>query len=269
MEMFYHTLSFVLLFPQQEMVFSALPLRGHSPTPSHVFTIMFHGITPIHPPTTTPKVTKLVSFLPEQFTQNSKSEKVLIYSSLPSIDSKDSKIPKPEGKAGRPGCGGYNLEKALNWDAERFKNLKVGLHLSIFLKYLYNIRNMFTGLLRNIVTLVKARNFKLQLFCFRFTKRFVCGCYGCLILTFFQGSRPFPELADYHGSWPVRDMIQMQLKILLPRCNTKVLINFNQLHHFRRSWEAVVECIRSSHDKNLLSVLFCWFCLYVLRNELR
>jgi hypothetical protein len=211
-EMFCHTLSLVLLSPQEEIAFSALPLRGRSPTPSRIFTTMSHGITPIPPPTPTPKVIKLVSFSPEQFTQNSESEKVSTYSSLSSIDSKDSKIPKPEGEAGRPGRGGYNLEKALNWDAERFKNLKVGLHLSIFFSSLHNIRNTFTGLLRSIVTLAKARNFKLRLLCFRFTKKYVCGCYGCLILTSLKALGHFPELADYHGSWPVGDMIQMQLK---------------------------------------------------------
>ncbi|KAG2335429.1 hypothetical protein BDR05DRAFT_954080 [Suillus weaverae] len=104
------------------------------------------GTLPVPSRAPTPKVVKSVSFA----TENGESEKVSIYSSLSSLSSKDSKILKPEGEAGRPGRGGYNLEKALNWDVNRFKSLKA--------------------------------------------------------LT------QFPELADYHGCWPVGDIIQMQLK---------------------------------------------------------
>lgn len=34
-------------------------------------------------------------------------------------------IPKPAGEAGRPGRGGYNLEKVLGWHADELKQLKV------------------------------------------------------------------------------------------------------------------------------------------------
>ncbi|KAG1846346.1 hypothetical protein C8R48DRAFT_779576 [Suillus tomentosus] len=130
-EMFCPTLSFVLISPQEEMIFSTLPLRGLTLTPSHVFTTTSRATTPIRSRASTPKVTKLVSFSEEQFTQKSESEKVSTYSSLSSISSKDSKILKPEGEAGRPGRGGYNLEKALNWDVDRFKDLKEYVHRSI------------------------------------------------------------------------------------------------------------------------------------------
>lgn len=46
------------------------------------------------------------------------------YSSLSEIEEIEEKIPKPRGEIGRPGRGGYNLEKQLNWDGvvlERFK----------------------------------------------------------------------------------------------------------------------------------------------------
>ncbi|KAJ3709919.1 hypothetical protein EV361DRAFT_955507 [Lentinula raphanica] len=33
-------------------------------------------------------------------------------------------IPKPEGEAGRPGRGGYNLQTILNWPNKRFKEVK-------------------------------------------------------------------------------------------------------------------------------------------------
>ncbi|KAG1802903.1 uncharacterized protein HD556DRAFT_1437962 [Suillus plorans] len=130
-EMFCPTLSFVLISPQEEMIFSTLPLRGLTLTPSRVFTTTSRATTPIRSRASTPKVTKLVSFSEGQFTQNSESEKVSAYSSLSSISSKDSKILKPEGEAGRPGCGGYNLEKALNWDVDCFKDLKEYIHRSI------------------------------------------------------------------------------------------------------------------------------------------
>lgn len=36
------------------------------------------------------------------------------------------KIPKPSGEAGRPNCGGYNLERKLRWEKEVFEEIKVG-----------------------------------------------------------------------------------------------------------------------------------------------
>lgn len=36
------------------------------------------------------------------------------------------KIPKPCGEAGRPNCGGYNLERKLKWEKELFEEIKVG-----------------------------------------------------------------------------------------------------------------------------------------------
>ena len=34
-------------------------------------------------------------------------------------------IPKPNGKAGRPGRGGYNVEESLGWPAKEYRQLKV------------------------------------------------------------------------------------------------------------------------------------------------
>ncbi len=42
----------------------------------------------------------------------------------------DDKLPKPEGEVGRPGRGGYNLQKALKWDSTTFDKVKVGVHLN-------------------------------------------------------------------------------------------------------------------------------------------
>ncbi|KAI9459799.1 hypothetical protein HD554DRAFT_2176858 [Boletus coccyginus] len=46
-------------------------------------------------------------------------------SSLTSIESSSNKIPKPDGEAGRPGRGGYNLEAQLAWDKAVFSKLKM------------------------------------------------------------------------------------------------------------------------------------------------
>lgn len=39
----------------------------------------------------------------------------------------DDKIPKPDGEPGRPGRGGYNLERAINWPAKEYKKLKASI----------------------------------------------------------------------------------------------------------------------------------------------
>ncbi|KAG1779845.1 hypothetical protein EV702DRAFT_1195206 [Suillus placidus] len=87
--------------------------------------IVFFPLTPILSRPPTPKVAKAVSFSAEQISQAS------IGSSLSSIASHESKIPKPDGEAGRPSRGGYNLEIALKWDAGRFKAFKECVHASI------------------------------------------------------------------------------------------------------------------------------------------
>ena len=35
------------------------------------------------------------------------------------------RIPKPPGEAGRSNCGGFNLEKALNWDGDKYDKMTV------------------------------------------------------------------------------------------------------------------------------------------------
>ena len=49
------------------------------------------------------------------------------YSSSDDDDSENDKelIPKPEGEAGRPGRGGYNLEDKLGWRRKEFQQMKV------------------------------------------------------------------------------------------------------------------------------------------------
>jgi hypothetical protein len=61
----------------------------------------------------------------------SDSESFSDLSSLTDSDSEDKEdedlIPKPEGEAGRPGRGGYNLENALGWPGKEYRLLKVRL----------------------------------------------------------------------------------------------------------------------------------------------
>ncbi|KAG1778623.1 hypothetical protein EV702DRAFT_1044485 [Suillus placidus] len=161
-----------LLAALEEMAFSTLPLRGCTFTPSRIFMTTSHGTLPIPSHVPTPKVVKSVSFA----TENSESDKVSTYSSLSSLSSKDSKILKLEGEAGRPGHGGYNLEKALNWDANRFKSLK-----------------------------------SIKRYCDVDTSKKL-QTPTALHEVHKEALTQFLELADYHGCWPVGDIIQMQLK---------------------------------------------------------
>jgi hypothetical protein len=48
----------------------------------------------------------------------------------------DALIQKPEGEAGRPGRGGYNLEVAVGWSAKEYNELKVGPSSSTLLPFL-------------------------------------------------------------------------------------------------------------------------------------
>ncbi|KIK75538.1 hypothetical protein PAXRUDRAFT_172546 [Paxillus rubicundulus Ve08.2h10] len=52
-------------------------------------------------------------------------------SSLTSLEYETNKIPKPEGEAGRPSRGGYNLEAQLAWNATSFSKLRKFVHCSI------------------------------------------------------------------------------------------------------------------------------------------
>lgn len=58
-------------------------------------------------------------------------------SSLTELDSEDGDvIPKPDGEAGRPGRGGYNLEKILGWQKKDFQLVKV-LDVVIYFRIMF------------------------------------------------------------------------------------------------------------------------------------
>ncbi|KAG2126103.1 hypothetical protein BD769DRAFT_1668537 [Suillus cothurnatus] len=190
-EILYPTASFVLISPQEEIAFSTHTLRGRTRTPSRVFTTSTLPV-PAGPPTPklvtsrspTPKFTKAVSFSADQISRNGELVKMSMYSSsILSTDSNDSKIPKPDGEAGRPARGGYNLERALNWDSSRFKLLRDFVHRSID-------SHCDTSKSKSSQTPAALNSVE--------TEAVV----------------QFPELNDYMGRWPVGDLIQMQLKNL-------------------------------------------------------
>ena len=58
-------------------------------------------------------------------TADSSSEASSDNESTLSTLSDDSKIPKPQGEPGRPGCGGYTLEATLNWNHKAYAKFKV------------------------------------------------------------------------------------------------------------------------------------------------
>ncbi|KAG0709130.1 hypothetical protein DFH29DRAFT_993301 [Suillus ampliporus] len=133
-EMFCLMTSFVSVSWQEEMAFFTRKLKfmEHMPTLSRAFTtVLSRTATPIPSGPPAPKVAKAVSFSAEQITQISQPVQMSTASSLSSIDSHEFKIPKPDGEAGHPSRGGYNLEKALKWDADRFKAFKEYAHGSI------------------------------------------------------------------------------------------------------------------------------------------
>ena len=68
---------------------------------------------------------------PSKTHQQEGSDRDTSHSELTSINDTDSEsddshlISKPEGEAGRPGRGGYNLEEALKWEHKKYLKVKV------------------------------------------------------------------------------------------------------------------------------------------------
>lgn len=66
-------------------------------------------------------------------------------------------IPKPEGEAGRPGRGGYNLEDTLGWQRKEFQRVKVRCRFVSFkIVHLLFHRNMCKNSFVNTSTHLKA-----------------------------------------------------------------------------------------------------------------
>lgn len=83
-------------------------------------------------------------------------------------DSDGGLIFKPLGEVGRPNRGGYNLERALNWDPESYANFQAG-SFYYFSPTFYQIRqivarNSFTSLSTNASISHKVINDKMRVF---------------------------------------------------------------------------------------------------------
>ncbi|KIM63405.1 hypothetical protein SCLCIDRAFT_24297 [Scleroderma citrinum Foug A] len=102
-------------------------------------------------------------------------------SSLTSFESGTIKIPKPEGEAGRPGRGGYNLKAQLAWNPATFSKLKKFVHRSV----------------KNHLDATQCKSHQRE---------------SAIFLVIQEASKVFPDLDDYHDCWPVHDLMQMCLK---------------------------------------------------------
>jgi hypothetical protein len=99
--------------------------NARSPTPrGHVSTSRYP--VPRHVWSPTPKISSTVDSSPDSSDPDSGSDDSDALSDS-STDS-DVKIQKPQGEAGRPGCGGYNLEAALGWNSKEYNKLKVSIY---------------------------------------------------------------------------------------------------------------------------------------------
>ncbi|KAI6030170.1 hypothetical protein EDC04DRAFT_101086 [Pisolithus marmoratus] len=110
-------------------------------------------------------------------------------SSLSSLESElraGDKIPKPNGEAGRPGRGGYNLEEQLGWSADDFKKLKRFINKAME-------QHLDTTKCRSLQDLNALGT--------------VCDL----------ATAKFPDLENFAHCWPVLDQIQMRLKYLSSR----------------------------------------------------
>ncbi|KAF8880604.1 hypothetical protein CPB84DRAFT_1639755, partial [Gymnopilus junonius] len=90
-------------------------------------------------------------------------------------------IPKPDGEAGRPGRGGYNLEQALGWEAKKYQSIKTYVK-KLVEEHLDPTKNFSS---QSLTGLVNVRTLACQ---------------------------KFPVLQDYADSWPVIDLICLDLK---------------------------------------------------------
>ncbi|KAG6369655.1 hypothetical protein JVT61DRAFT_14154 [Boletus reticuloceps] len=89
----------------------------------------------------------------------------------------DSKIPKPQGEPGRPGCGGYTLESTLDWN-----------HNAYTITYRLIDEHLDT------------------------TKCASAQSPALIKVVRNKAMVAFPDLENYSNVWPVNDMIMMRLK---------------------------------------------------------
>lgn len=93
------------------------PTRNHTSNSTHRFTPYPKRQPSKHSRSSTPKHRDL--------TPGTESDGESQSDSSDSATSEDHLIPKPDGEAGRPGRGGYNLEEALGWEHKKYCRIKV------------------------------------------------------------------------------------------------------------------------------------------------
>ncbi|KAM6490438.1 hypothetical protein JOM56_014111 [Amanita muscaria] len=91
------------------------------------------------------------------------------------------KIPKPPGEAGRPGCGGFKLEDALDWPKDLFTSVQKCAH------------DLVAELLDDTKSYNKQPTYKLDRICRKL-----------------EGE--FPQLRNYENCWPIRCIVKAKLK---------------------------------------------------------
>jgi hypothetical protein len=134
-EMVYQTTTPVIVSPAEEMLTAG---AYHGPIVPPRSVIKRPNVPVLSVASRQLKIARVVTPSPEGHEgglascQRSEPSPTPTESSLSSLESEDDigirKIPKPNGEAGRPGRGGYNLEEKLGWGEDGFKELKVRMY---------------------------------------------------------------------------------------------------------------------------------------------
>ena len=135
-----------------------LPCPKRNTTPSH---FPLRSSTPKSRSKPPNKTLKSVSLDVDSDSESSLSS-LSSSSSDPEFDN-DLLIPKPEGEAGRPGRGGYNLEKTLAWEAKDYRKMKVIPRVTCWMLLKTLFRNISRNLSRSTLIFPRISLFSLDL----------------------------------------------------------------------------------------------------------
>ncbi|KAG6373935.1 hypothetical protein JVT61DRAFT_6097 [Boletus reticuloceps] len=217
-EIVYQTTTPVIISAGEEMLTGAY----HAPTRVSLQIINKRSNTPI-PPAHQFKVVRVITPSPEGSEesasyQRSEHSPTPTESSLSSLESKDDtqigRIPKPNGEAGRPGRGGYNLEEKLGWGEDGFKELK----------NLHNEQKFVNKAIRCHLDVTKCRSLQdrqaLDSVKYKVSQTTYCQWRNHTYWSL-QALERFPDLIDFENCWPVFDLIQLRLKYTSSQCRQR------------------------------------------------
>jgi hypothetical protein len=164
-------------------------------------------------------------------------------SELTSINDSDSKsdhddshlIAKPDGEAGRPGRGGYNLEVALKWEHKKYLKVKVSdsyeYNATVYSygqKYVKKLIEQYLEPQKNFISQSTSG--------IRVVQQMVCSyrhhIHVCLEIL--QTALQFPELRDYADLWPVMDMVRLNLKYTSGRARLNDIVSRELSKHVHK-----------------------------------